>query len=125
MTLTFNRAYIAIAAIDITEMVNFYSKLLELKPEKFLPNVYAEFDSPQLRLAIFKPKIENVSEFDNSRGSGISICLEVVDIENAIAHLAHIGYPTSGNIMTASHGKELYAYDPAGNRLILYQKNQE
>ena len=120
----YTRAYIAIAALDITEMVNFYSKLLELEPEKYLPNIYAEFDLPQLRLAIFKPKIENVSEFDNSKSSGMSICLEVVNIENAIAFFTKIGYPISGDIITASHGKEIYAYDPAGNRLIIYQKNQ-
>ena len=120
----YTRAYIVIAALDITEMVNFYSKLLELEPEKYLPNIYAEFDLPQLRLAIFKPKIENVSEFDNSKSSGMSICLEVVNIENAIAFFTKIGYPISGDIITASHGKEIYAYDPAGNRLIIYQKNQ-
>ncbi|MEM9273338.1 MAG: VOC family protein [Cyanobacteria bacterium P01_F01_bin.143] len=120
----YTRAYIAITALDITEMVNFYSKLLELEPEKYLPHVYAEFYLPQLRLAIFKPKIENVSEFNNAEGSGMSICLEVVDIEKAIAFFSEIGYPISGDIITASHGKEIYAYDPAGNRLIIYQKNQ-
>ena len=56
MTLTYNRAYIAIAALDITKTVNFYSKLLQLKPEKYAPDVYAEFAYQQLRLAIFKPK---------------------------------------------------------------------
>ncbi len=125
MALTYTRAYIAIAALDITKTVDFYSKLLQLKPEKYLPNVYAEFDSKYLRLAIFKPKIDNITEFNNSQGSGMSICLEVVDLEDAIAFLTEIGYPPSGDIVTASHGKEIYAYDPPGNRLILYQKNQE
>ena len=123
MALTYTRGYIAIAALDITKTVDFYSKLLQLKPEKYLPNVYAEFDYEQLRLAIFKPKIDNITEFNNSQGSGMSICLEVVFLANAIAFLTEIGYPPSGDIITASHGKEIYAYDPAGNRLILYQKN--
>ncbi|MGL4502923.1 MAG: glyoxalase, partial [Planktothrix sp.] len=26
-----------------------------------------------------------------------------------------------GEIITAAHGREIYAYDPMGNRLILYQ----
>ncbi len=125
MVLTYNRAYIAIAALDITKTIDFYSKLLQLKPEKYIPNVYAEFDLQQLRLAIFQPKIDNITEFNNSQGSGMSICLEVVDLENAIAFLSEIGYPPSGNIVTASHGKELYVYDPSGNRIILYQKNQK
>ena len=52
---------------------------------------------------------------------GMSLCLEVKDLEGAIAHLVAIGYPTSGEIIVASHGREIYAYDPAGNRLILHQ----
>ena len=125
MTLTYNRAYIAIAALDITKTVDFYSKLLQLKPEKYAPNVYAEFAYQQLRLAIFKPKIDNITEFNNSQGSGMSICLEVDDLEDAIAFLTEISYPPSDNIIVSSHGKELYVYDPSGNRIILYQKNQE
>jgi hypothetical protein len=32
-----------------------------------------------------------------------------------------LGYPPPGEIITASHGREIYTYDPAGNRLILHQ----
>ena len=123
MTLIYNRAFVTIASLNITKTIDFYSKLLQLKPEKYIPNVYAEFDLQQLRLAIFRPKIDNITEFNNSQGSGMSICLEVVDLAKAIAFLTEIGYPPSGDITTASHGKEIYAYDPSGNRLILYQKN--
>ena len=123
MTLIYNRAFVTIATLDITKTIDFYSKLLQLKPEKYIPNVYAEFDLPQLHLAIFQPKIDHITEFNNSQGSGMSICLEVIDLANAIAFLTEIGYPPSGDIITASHGQEIYAYDPAGNRLILYQKN--
>lgn len=125
MTLTYNRAYIAIAAFDIDQTVDFYSQLLQLKPEKYLTNVYAEFVYQELRLAIFKPKIDNIAEFNNSQGSGMSICLEVADLEDAIAFLAKIGDPPSTDILVSSHGKELYVYDPSGNRIILYQKNNE
>ena len=125
MTFTYNRAYIAIASTNITKTIDFYSKLLQLEPEKYNPNVYAEFVYKQLRLAIFKPKIDNINEFNNSQGSGMSICLEVDDLEDAIAFLTEIGYPPSDNIVTSSHGKELYVYDPSGNRIILYQKNQK
>ncbi|MGK7897757.1 MAG: VOC family protein [Xenococcus sp. (in: cyanobacteria)] len=125
MNLTYNRAYIAIASTNITKTVDFYSKLLQLEPEKYAPNIYAEFAHQQLRLAIFKPKIDNITEFNNSQGSAMSICLEVTDLENAIAFLKSIGYPPNNDVIVSSHGKELYVYDPSGNRIILYQKNQE
>ncbi|MGL4621884.1 MAG: VOC family protein, partial [Chroococcidiopsis sp.] len=32
-----------------------------------------------------------------------------------------IGCPPLGQIVTASHGREIYAYDPDGNRIILHQ----
>jgi len=51
----------------------------------------------------------------------MSLCLEVADLEGAIAHLTQLGYPPSGAIITASHGREVYAYDPDGNWLILHQ----
>ena len=120
----YNRAYIAIASTNITKTVDFYSKLLQLKPEKYAPNIYAEFVYNHLRLAIFKPKIDNNTEFNNSQGSGMSICLEVDNLEYTIAFLKSIGYPSDNDVMASSHGKELYIYDPSGNRIILYQKNQ-
>ncbi|ELS01430.1 lactoylglutathione lyase-like lyase [Xenococcus sp. PCC 7305] len=123
MTLTYTRAYIAIAALDITKTIDFYTKLLQLNPTKYIPNTYAEFEFSQLRLAIFQPKGDNIDEFNRPQGSSMSLCLEVIDLENAIAFLAEIGYPTSCHIITASHGQEIYACDPSGNRLILYQKN--
>jgi hypothetical protein len=62
------------------------------------------------------------SEFESAQ-SGMSLCLEVEDLENAIAHLTALGYPPPGQIIIATHGREIYAYDPAGNRLILHQAN--
>ncbi len=53
----------------------------------------------------------------------MSLCLEVSNLEDAIAHLKTLGYPPPGNISIASHGREIYAYDPDGNRLILHQNN--
>ncbi len=51
----------------------------------------------------------------------MSLCLDVENLEVAIAHLTQLGYPPSGDIITASHGREMYAYDPDGNWLILHQ----
>jgi hypothetical protein len=55
----------------------------------------------------------------------MSLCLEVEDIYGAIAHLTAIGYPPPGSLMTTSHGREIYGYDPDGNRLILHQGASE
>ena len=40
----------------------------------------------------------------------------------ARAHLTNIGYPPPGEIVTASHGKEIYAYNPDGNCLNVIYK---
>lgn len=114
-------AFVTLASVNTTKLVIFYTQLLMQEPNPNIPNVYAEFHLPGLRLAIFKPKEINESEFQNAGKSQMSLCLEVSDLEQAIAHLISLGYPPPGKILTASHGREVYAYDPAANRLILHQ----
>ena len=121
MTIRYTDASIAIATTDLEKAIAFYHQLLAQQPQPYIPNVYAEFNLKSLRLGIFKPKVDNQAEFSNSRHSGLSICLEVEDLEVAIEHLTNMGYPPSGDIKVASHGKEIYAYDPMNNRLILHQ----
>ena len=122
MTINLRDAFLTIAAVDLEKAIAFYSQLLAQKPQPYVPNVYAEFDLKSMRLAIFKPKADNQAEFDDSLRSGLSICLEVSDLEATIQHLTAMGYPPSGDITTASHGSEIYAYDPMNNRLILHQR---
>lgn len=114
-------AFVTLASVDIAKLVLFYTQLFSQEPKQYIPNVYTEFQLPGLRLAIFKPKETNQSEFENTIKSGMSLCLEVSDLSEAIAHLNAIGYPPPGKILIASHGREIYAYDPDGNRLILHQ----
>lgn len=121
MPFRYTDAFVTLAAADAETLVQFYSKLLEREPDPYIPNVYAEFQLSGLRLGIFKPKPKHWQEFENSARSGMSLCLEVENLEEAIAHLTSIGYPPPGDILTASHGREIYAYDPAGNRLIVHQ----
>lgn len=123
MNFAYNDAFVTIATTNSEDLVVFYSRLLEQKPFPYIPQVYAEFKLKRLRLGIFQPKIERQMEFANSQSSSMSICLEVPDLELAIAHLRAIGYPPSGEIITASHGREIYSYDPKGNRLILHQSS--
>jgi predicted enzyme related to lactoylglutathione lyase len=114
---------VTIAAAELEKLIEFYSQLFNQTPASYMPKIYAEFRLPGLRLGIFKPKEREQKEFEESAGSGMSLCLEVNDLKAAIAHLTAIGYPPPGDIVTASHGQEIYAYDPAGNRLILHQSH--
>ncbi|GAB4196000.1 MAG: hypothetical protein Fur006_42970 [Coleofasciculaceae cyanobacterium] len=121
MSFLYTDAFVTLAAADVETLVQFYRQLLDREPNPYIPNVYAEFQMSGLRLGIFQPKPTHLQEFEQSAQSGMSLCLEVDDLEGAIAHLSSIGYPPPGEITTASHGREIYAYDPAGNRLILHQ----
>ena len=114
-------AFLTIATIDFDGLVAFYKGLLAQEPKPFIPNIYGEFNLPGLRLAIFRPKESHASEFNHSANSSMSICLEVDSLEAAIEKLKKLGHAPKGEIMTASHGREIYAYDPIGNRLILHQ----
>lgn len=114
-------AFVTLASVDINPLIYFYVHLLEQEPKLLIPQIYAEFHLPGLRLGIFKPKQTHQPEFQNQSKCAMSLCLEVSNLESAIAHLTALGYPPPGEILTTSHGREIYAYDPAGNRLILYQ----
>ncbi|MBE9000776.1 VOC family protein [Nostoc sp. LEGE 12447] len=130
MVFEYTNAFVTLGSVNFDKLVDFYTKFLEQKAVILIPNVYAEFNLVGMRLGIFKPKKTNESEFeamsnDSALGvyakSKISLCLEVSNLKDAIAHLTALGYPPPGIISTASHGREIYAYDPDGNRLILHQ----
>ena len=121
MTFQFTEAIVTLATFQIDRLVSFYTDLLGIKPGIDIPNVYAEFQLTSFKLGIFQPKQTDFSEFENSAKSKMSLCLEVSDLESAIAHLTALGYSPPGAIITASHGREIYAYDPDGNRIILHQ----
>ncbi len=117
----YSAAFVTIASVNFDLIVEFYTQFLESTPQPHLPHIYAEFSIAGLRLGIFCPKPSNQVEFAQPSQSGMSLCLEVDSLEDAIAKLTQIGYPPTGQISTASHGREIYAYDPDGNRLILHQ----
>ncbi|MEH2277231.1 MAG: VOC family protein [Nostoc sp.] len=121
MVFQYTNAFVTIASVNCEELVNFYTRFLEQKPIILIANIYAEFNLVGMRLGIFKPKNTNESEFEALAKSKISLCLEVSNLEDAIADLTALGYPPPGKISIADHGREIYAYDPDGNRLILHQ----
>ena len=125
MAINYKTAFLTIATADSEHLAAFYCQLLGQQPSSYIPQVYAEFKLTELRLAIFQPQLDCLSEFADSNHSGMSICLEVDNLEKAIADLTKMGYPPPGQIKFASHGQEIYAYDPEGNRLILHQSNSK
>lgn len=118
-------AFVTLAAVEIEELINFYRLFLQQEPSPHILGVYGEFKINGLRLGIFCPKKNHQQEFKDSAGSGMSICLEVQDLDAVIAHLKALGYPASFPVFNASHGREIYAFDPAFNRLILHESSRK
>lgn len=116
------KAFLTIGTVHFAEVVAFYQCLLEQQPHPYAPVHYAEFHLPGMALAIFSPHSDHVQEFSCSDPSGFSLCLEVADLTTAIANIAEF-HPSilKNSIIDASHGREIYLYDPAGNRLILHE----
>ncbi|GHO41917.1 VOC family protein [Ktedonospora formicarum] len=112
---------LAIAAIHFDEMKEFYTKILQEEPIRQVKDVYVEFQIPELRIGLFKPRPDNRPEFMHDTRSTASIVLEVIDIHEAANHFRSVGC-TPGKIVDTFHGQEFYAYDPAQNRLIVHQE---
>lgn len=116
-----SEAFTALATPQLDAAVDFYRGLFGCEPHAFVPAKYAEFKLPGLKLALFQPQLTNQAEFTAPNSGAMSLCLEVANLEGAIAHLTAMGYPPIGIPTEASHGREIYAYDLDGNRLILHE----
>jgi predicted enzyme related to lactoylglutathione lyase len=125
MGLQYSAVFVALADLNGQGLKTFYQELFGQEPSVEIPQVYAEFQLPGVRLGLFNPKAAHHAEFVFSSSGGMSLCIEVEDLEAAIAHITHLGYPPPGHIQLASHGREIYAYDPCGNRLILHESGRD
>jgi predicted enzyme related to lactoylglutathione lyase len=125
MNLRCSAIFVALTDCNRGTLKAFYQALFGQEPSVEIPQVYAEFHLPGLRLGLFTPKETHRDEFISSSSGGMSLCIEVEDLEEAIAHITQIGYPPPGEIRQASHGREIYAYDPCGNRLILHESRKD
>jgi predicted enzyme related to lactoylglutathione lyase len=121
MGLSYTTLFVAIADLDGHTLKQFYQALLSQNPVIEIPNEYAEFVLPGLRLGLFRPSDTHQQEFINPSSGSMSLCIEVEDIKATITHLTTLGYPPAGSIQQTSHGREIYAYDPQGNRIILHE----
>jgi predicted enzyme related to lactoylglutathione lyase len=121
-------AMLTLSSSNLARLRQFYWKLLDQAPSFEFPNTYVEFQIGLFRFGIFQPKPENAEEFASPHSGAMSLCLEVDNLEQAIAAvqeayraIAAIPPRPPSPIITASHGREAYAYDPDGNRLILHE----
>ena len=113
--------FVAIATQHIKQQTQFYSAAFSCAPTVSAPT-YSEFHLPGLKLALFEPSDRHHTEFSAPTSGPMSLCVEVNNLDQAIAHLTSLGYPPPGEIVQASHGREIYACDLDGNRLILHQR---
>ena len=108
MSLHYQRAWITLAPKNFSKACEFYSKLLGKPPDQTLIRsnqlIYAEFHLTGFNLGIYAPK----SPPEASGYSPLSICFQVDDLEAAIELVTSLGYPPPGEIVIASHGREVY-----------------
>lgn len=117
------KAWVTIAAVQFDRSVNFYQQLFQQEPQIFTPEKYAEFEAFGIRLGIYRPTVEESPEkAPITLFPAVSLCVQIEKLEEAIALLDRIDAFIS-EIRTMSHGREAYAYDPDGNRIILYEPN--
>lgn len=112
---------LTIATQQLSVLMGFYQALLQCRPTLYQLERYGEFALQGMRLGIFQVKPDQWPEFDGPTRGAMSLCLAVDDLGEAIAHLTQLGCPPPGPIRMASHGREIYGYDPDGNRIILYE----
>jgi len=125
-------SFVTLASSNLDRLVEFYQYLFGFSPTLYMPQKYAEFQLSGLRLGIFQPQLDNISEFAAFSSGQMSLCFEVDNLEDAIQAVEIVYTSLSiasgdrlimGKIMAASHGREIYAYDIDGNRLILHEAN--
>ncbi|AMV36660.1 VOC family protein [Planctomyces sp. SH-PL62] len=122
MAIQFTEAFAAIGSGDFEASVTFYTAILGREPDVRTNDVHAEFHLPGgFHLAIFRPRADGADRFRNppDRQGGLSLVFVVADVESAAVELARFGGPSPSPIMRGSHGREIYGYDPDGNRIIL------
>ncbi|MEM9149554.1 MAG: VOC family protein [Cyanobacteria bacterium P01_F01_bin.3] len=117
---SFREVFVALSSHQVEKQMAFYKACFSVEPTVSTSS-YCEFRLAGLKLAIFEPSATHAEEFSQTSSGSMSLCVEVDDLDAMIAHLTNLGYPPPGDIIHASHGRELYAYDPDGNRLILHQ----
>ncbi|KKI98468.1 VOC family protein [Prochlorothrix hollandica] len=112
--------FVAIAALDLEPLIQFYRRLWQQDPHPYEGDRYGEFHLGSLRLVLFRPQGSQGASFAPTPPGSLSICVTVRDLAAAIAHCQDLGL-TVDPPLKASHGQEFQIRDPLGNRIIFYQ----
>lgn len=121
MFMQIQKAWVTIAAVDFDRSLRFYCHLFQQDPQSFAAAKYAEFEAFGIRLGIYRPTAEESPEKSPiTLFPAVSLCVQIENLETAIAALDQVDTDV-GEIRSVSHGREAYAYDPDGNRIILYE----
>jgi predicted enzyme related to lactoylglutathione lyase len=125
MTVPCTEVFAAIGANDYSATVDFYRRLFGREPDERSRDIYVAFHLPGLHLGIFEPRASNRPEFLNPADghSSLNLVLRVPHVEQARTELAALNpVRPPGPIQPTNYGREFYAYDPEGNRLIVVER---
>lgn len=117
MTFSIRRSLITVAVMDWQQSLTFYRNLLQLEPQVLQPGRYAEFRLADCTISLYKPRLEETPTAEGNPYPSLGICLHVDSLQAALAQLNLVNH----GIQASSHGREVYLYDPNGNRIILYE----
>jgi catechol 2,3-dioxygenase-like lactoylglutathione lyase family enzyme len=121
MDFVITRSLVTIAAIDWAATLSFYQDLLQQAPPALQPDRYAEFQLTDCRIALYAPRATETPI--PQPYPSLSLCLHVQSLEGAIVQLQSRNITIPEGIQHSGHGREIYIYDPNGNRIILYEPN--
>jgi len=116
----YRHVFLTLASPNLDRLVSFYQALFNQPPHPHQPGRYAEFRLPALTLGLFQPAADQGAAFVPRPNPTLALCLEVPSLDQAIATCTALGCTVPEPIRHASHGQEVYVYDPDGNRIILH-----
>lgn len=117
----YRHVFLTLASPNLERLVPFYQALFHQPPQPYQPGRYAEFHLPALTLALFQPAADQGESFAASPHPTLALCFEVPSLTLALATCTALGCTAPAPIRHASHGQEVYVYDPDGNRIILHE----
>lgn len=111
-----------LAVRNLATMQAFYTALLGCDPQVVWGDRYAGFQIHGQRLGLFRPRAEERDRWRSAAGAW-SLCLYVPDLEAACQTVQAAGGQIASAAIAETYGRECYAQDPEGNRLLLCQGN--
>ncbi|WP_338461102.1 VOC family protein [Synechococcus elongatus IITB7] len=109
-----------LAVQNLVVMQAFYTALLGSDPQVVWADRYAGFQIHGQRLGLFRPRREECDRWRSAQGAW-SLCLYVPDLEAACQTVLAAGGQIESAAIAETYGRECYARDPEGNRLLLCQ----